>query len=336
MKVMKKILSKCMAVLLAVTMVMAMSITTFAEGENAEEDNSQKGTLTIHNTVAGKRIDLYQIFSATVSGSNGTKHIAYELNSNYVKFFQSNIEGAQGKTGEELSNMAYQYISNNASENVDLVKKLLAYTDQNKIQADRSPASSDSDTEITFLKYGYYLVVPEGAVDDSTEAKDEKTESPAMLVSVTDNNATINMKSNYPTVDKEIIPKKPTTGKEITASAIINDNWESVSHMELDDETPDDEDNIAPQSEVTSEEEKGEDFDIGDTITYQLTSKVPDMTGYTSYVFKFIDTLSKGLSLDKIQSVKVGNTILEAKKSGSNTYALKYEENDDGTHTLTI
>ena len=31
------------------------------------------------------------------------------------------------------------------------------------------------------------------------------------------------------------------------------------------------------------------DFGIGDTVTYQLTSKVPDMTGYNSYTFKFSD-----------------------------------------------
>ena len=74
-------------------------------------------------------------------------------------------------------------------------------------------------------------------------------------------------------------------------------------------------------------------FGIGDTITYQLTSKVPDMTGYNSYTFKFSDTLSKGLDLKEVLSVKVGNTTLTAKKSGPNTYALAY---DQAKRTLTV
>ena len=60
---------------------------------------------------------------------------------------------------------------------------------------------------------------------------------------------------------------------------------------------------IAPHG--AADEKKAGDFAIGDTVTYQLTSKVPDMTGYNSYTFKFTDTLSKGLDLKAILSVKV-------------------------------
>ena len=64
-----------------------------------------------------------------------------------------------------------------------------------------------------------------------------------------------------------------------------------------------------------------------------MTYKVPDMTGYNSYTFKFSDTLSKGLDLKEVLSVKVGNTTLAAKKTGANTYALAY---DKTTRTLTV
>lgn len=82
-----------------------------------------------------------------------------------------------------------------------------------------------------------------------------------------------------------------------------------------------------------ADEKKAGDFGIGDTVTYQLTSKVPDMTGYTSYTFKFTDTLSKGLDLKAILSVKVGSTELKAGKTGANTYALSY---DKTTRILTV
>ena len=68
----------------------------------------QKGTLTVNNTVAGKTLDLYQIFTATKSGDN----VAYTLNSAYEGFFKNNtrISGSESLTGEALSEAAYNYV----------------------------------------------------------------------------------------------------------------------------------------------------------------------------------------------------------------------------------
>ena len=49
---------------------------------------------------------------------------------------------------------------------------------------------------------------------------------------------------------------------------------------------------------------------IGDTLTFTLTSTIPDMSAYNKYTFKFKDTLSKGLSFKQVESVKVGDTTL--------------------------
>ena len=68
-----------------------------------------------------------------------------------------------------------------------------------------------------------------------------------------------------------------------------------------------------------------DDVNIGDTVTYTLTSKVPDMTGYTSYVFNFKDTLSTGLTFKGITSVTVGsgeNVQNVTAGTGDNTYTL--------------
>lgn len=42
----------------------------------------------------------------------------------------------------------------------------------------------------------------------------------------------------------------------------------------------------------------GTNVSVGDTVTYTLTSKVPDMNGYNKYFFVVSDTLSAGLTLD--------------------------------------
>ncbi|MCG4622654.1 SpaH/EbpB family LPXTG-anchored major pilin [Bifidobacterium pseudocatenulatum] len=49
---------------------------------------------------------------------------------------------------------------------------------------------------------------------------------------------------------------------------------------------------------------------IGDTLTFTLTSTIPDMSAYDTYTFNFKDTLSKGLTFGQVDSVKVGDTTL--------------------------
>ena len=320
---MKKLVSRLMAVLMAMTMILSMSMTAFAA-------DAPKGILTVNNTVAGKTLDLYQIFTATKNGDN----VAYTLNSAYEGFFQSKITDASTLTGEALSEKAYDYVKTqvgtDGSNGAAFAKDMLGWIldSKNNITATKTVVTTAPSTQISDLAYGYYLVYPKGATDTSTAPGKQTYTSAASLVNITAETATINMKSNYPTVDKKIIPAQ--SGSGITIGAIVNGNWEGNHQMELDDEN-ESEDTIAPHSE--SDEKKAGDFGIGDTVTYQLTSKVPDMTGYNSYTFKFSDTLSKGLDLKEVLSVKVGNTTLTAKKSGTNTYALAY---DQAKRTLTV
>ena len=325
-KDMKKMISRCLAVLMAVAMVLTMSMTAFAA-------EAPKGTLTVNNTVAGKTLDLYQIFTATKSGEN----VAYTLNSAYEGFFQSKISGASTLTGEALSEKAYTYVKEQVGTNGDaetaktFAKDVLGWIldSNNNITATKTVNTTATSTVVSDLAYGYYLVYPKGATGSQTYT------SAASLVSITAETATINMKSNYPTVDKKLVSTQTPGNNSITVNGILNPSWESIHQGVLgEDDENDPEDTIAPHSE--SDEKKAGDFGIGDTVTYQLTSKVPDMTGYNSYTFKFTDTLSKGLDLKAILSVKVGDTELKAGKAGDNTYLPTYTTNENGTHTLTI
>ena len=327
---MKRIISRCMAVLLTVAMILTMSMTAFAS-EEAVTGAAATGKLTVNNTVAGKKLDLYQIFTAV--NANGS--VLYTLNTAYDGFFKEKVDNGTTLEGEALSKAAYEYVKTQVGEDgsagVEFAKQLLTWildSANNIAVFKENVETTETKTEITGLPYGYYLVYPEGATDTSSAPGNQKYTSVASLVSVTGEDAQINMKSNYPTVDKKLIP--PQNGSGITVGAIVDGSWEGNHQMELEDEN-DAEDTIAPQG-VTTETKAG-DFAIGDTVTYQLTSKVPDMTGYNSYTFKFVDTLSKGLDLKEVLSVKVGNTTRTAKSSGTNTYALAYDET---TRTLTV
>ena len=274
---MKKLVSRFMAVLMAMTMILSMSMTVFAA-------EAPKGTLTVNNTVAGKTLDLYQIFTATKNGDN----VAYTLNDAYEGFFQNKITGASKLTGEALSEKAYAYVkeqvgddgSKGATFAKDILGWILSASGETKtaVESTHSTAdTADTKTVIDNLVYGYYVVYPLGATDTSTAPGNETVKSVASLVNVTDTTVTINMKSNYPTVVKK-----------------VNDKV-------------------------------ADDVNIGDTVTYTLTSKVPDMTGYTSYVFNFKDTLSTGLTFKGITSVTVGsgeNVQNVTAGTGDNTYTL--------------
>ena len=52
------------------------------------------------------------------------------------------------------------------------------------------------------------------------------------------------------------------------------------------------------------------DAKIGDTLTFTLTSTIPDMSAYSTYTFNFKDTLSKGLTFEQVKSVKVEDKTL--------------------------
>lgn len=270
---MKKLVSRFMAVLMAMTMVLSMSMNAFAA-------EAPKGTLTVSNTVAGKTLDLYQIFTATKSENN----VAYTLNSAYEGFFKTKVENGSSLSGEALSEAAYNYVKTqvgtDGKNGAAFAKDILGWildNDTTVASTHTTANTTDGTTVINNLDYGYYVVYPLGATDTSAAPGAQDYTSVASLVSVTGTDATVNMKSNYPTVVKKVNDKN------------------------------------------------ADDVNIGDTVTYTLTSKVPDMTGYTTYVFNFKDTLSTGLTFKEITSVKVGNTTLtkvEAGQEANDTYTL--------------
>lgn len=275
---MKKLVSRFMAVLMAMTMILSMSMTAFAA-------EAPKGTLTVNNTVAGKTLDLYQIFTATKNGDN----VAYTLNSAYEGFFKNNtrIPGSESLTGGALSEKAYEYVKTqvgtDGKSGTGFAKEILGWILENATTVattHTTATTTAASTVISGLEYGYYVVYPLGATDTSAAPGEQDYTSVASLVSVT-GDTSINMKSNYPTVVKKVNDKN------------------------------------------------ADDVNIGDTVTYTLTSKVPDMTGYTSYVFNFKDTLSAGLTFKEITSVTVGsgeNVQNVTAGTGDNTYTLTQDE----------
>lgn len=262
--VMKSLMKKVFAAAAAIATVFGLAATTVATANAA--DNA---TLTVSTTdakFAGKTVNAYKMFSATVSGDG--KAVSYTLTDEWKPFFKNSV-GLTGVTDENVNDKANDYVSKlKDSTLVAFAAKASnwAQTKANNITADAtatvSADASNGKYTATFtgLGYGYYVVAVPGAT--LANAKSQY----ATLVSVHSTKVDADIKGDLPTVDKKV--QVDGTGKDAT------------------------------------------DAKIGDTLTFTLTSTIPDMSAYDTYTFNFKDTLSKGLTFGQVKSVKVENVTL--------------------------
>lgn len=70
--------------------------------------------------------------------------------------------------------------------------------------------------------------------------------------------------------------------------------------------------NIGPEIEKTQKDENNTvitgDVQLGQTINYEITGKVPSTTGYDTYTYKITDTMSNGLTFNKDVKVSINGT----------------------------
>lgn len=57
--------------------------------------------------------------------------------------------------------------------------------------------------------------------------------------------------------------------------------------------------------------------DVGKTVNYTITGKVPDYTGFTTYTYLITDTMSDGLTFKKDVKVSIGGTAINAETVAS-------------------
>lgn len=259
---MKSLMKKVFAAAAAIATVFGLAATTVATA-NAAGGNATLTVSTKDAKFAGKTVNAYKMFSATVSGDG--KAVSYTLTDEWKPFFEnSTASGLTGATNENVNDKANDYVSKLQGE--DLVAFATkasnwAQAKTNNIKAAATATVSTGATNgnytATFngLDYGYYVVAVPGATLANASGQY------ATLVSVDRTNVTANIKGDLPTVDKKV--QVDGTGKDAT------------------------------------------DAKIGDSLTFTLISTIPDMSAYDTYTFNFKDTLSKGLTFERVTSVTV-------------------------------
>jgi len=263
---MKSLMKKVFAAAAAIATVFGLAATTVATA-NAAGGNATLTVSTKDAKFAGKTVNAYKMFSATVSSDGGA--VSHTLNDAWKPFFKNSV-GLTDVTDANVNDKANDYVSklkDSALTAFAAKASNWAQNTANSITADATAtvskiAATDGKYTATFtgLDYGYYVVAVPGAT--LANAKSQY----ATLVSVHSTKVDAEIKGNLPTVDKKV--QVDGTGKDAT------------------------------------------DAKIGDTLKFTLTSTIPDMSAYNTYTFNFKDTLSKGLTFNQVDSVKVGDTTL--------------------------
>ena len=246
---------KLTSLLLAMVMIIAMTMTAYAD---------EAYTITISNDKAGHNYVAYQILSGD---------LAVEGEDTIL----SNIKWAAGqKTHETGTDAADAFDGKSASAIKAIVEELELNAEEGK-----AAAFADGKYVISGLEAGYYLVKDEKAGSNLGNS-DAFSSSIIQVVG----NVTVEPKAAAPTVDKQV--------------------WDEAEDGE----------NGQSWGETA-------DHSINESFQFKLIGKIAgneNYAAYDHYRVVFYDTMSKGITFESVESVKVGNTeITDYEVTGAET-----------------
>lgn len=317
------------AMLLAVVLSLCLAVTAFADNTVQSTGNLTVTGSGLYNpgdgAGKGKNVTAIRMFTARVTGdatadpAQKNEFDSYVLEKKWEDFFKqaeifsamknasvigSDVE-ATAITADELSNAAVAYLKNlqndksNKGTLADFAHKAQKWARKNSTTLSADPS----------------LVTVAAAAQDSGEDKTKGTAKFSGLTAgyylvfpeggSTGDNARgtdailVNVPKNGGVTEQTIKSTFPTVDKKVST------------------------DNNTYQDNTTAQ--------VGDTVTFKLTAKVPDMADYTAYKFVFHDTLSNGLEFvaNSVEVSIASNKIT----AGDNTYSATYV---DGTKKLTV
>ena len=289
-----KHIKRAAALVLAVMLSLCLSLTAFA----ATGEVQKTGTLTVtgsglwipgegENAGTGKNVTAIRMFTARITeGDDGTDDFdSYTLDKEWKSFFTdasrfSAVKQAGGITSETVTadNIADSELSDAV---VAYIKTLIKDNDDSKLAALAHDAQKWARQNETTLNS---LSTP--AVAASANDKTDVTKGVATFENLT---------AGYYLV----FPEGGSTGNNNRATdAIFANVPKTGAKTEVTIKS------TFPTVDKTVSTNNGKDYadngsaQVGDTVNFKLTAKVPDMTDYNTYKFVFHDTLSNGLAFD--------------------------------------
>jgi len=262
-----KNMRKFFALLLAMVMTMAACFTVFAAGT--------PHSITIENTntsisIDGKEYKAYKLFDSTQNADKTA--YSYYMNVENQFYVNTGTKAVVEKyfTLTEIAGDASK-VSVTPKDNFDARK----FGDEMQpflvaAAADKTAIASGEEAVFTLDEgeagQGYYLITGTVAPKDQTDPAQEDVVS-AVIVTNEDPDPVAKPKAGIPTLDKKVT--KVEEGNTQIETAVLDDKGKAA---------------VAK---------------VGSTVSYELDSTVPDLTGYKDYTFKFGDAITAGLDYVK-------------------------------------
>lgn len=307
----KNMKAKALALLAALAMMLGLGAVAIAPAY-ADENT---GTLTVTSTnpaVADKTVSAWRMFDITVSGEGGSAAYGYTLRSEWHDFFigEDPKVTIPGITEQNLSEKAYEY-----------VKGLTGGSSSNEAEGGDTYNSGD-------------------LADFAKKAADWAQDNSAKVANVKLSDATFSGSDSAYAAKFDNVPYgyyvvRPAAGSTDVIEPIRGTDAMLVAVAQSDPV------NVALKSVYPTVEktvQNGEvapgdhtSAQVGDKLTFTLTSKVPDVSEYNKYQFSFVDTLSKGLTFNNDVTVKIGTDRVEA-----GNYNVSTADGGDDAEVVTI
>ena len=244
--------------------------------------NANVGDNGVTQSLAGKKFNVYKIFSA--ENSAGMESINYTMNPAYEKALKK-------VTGKDTEYSIIDYIqtmnNNTVINNVEAPQlnesrysnfRYFIENLRNEIVAEKAGPTmtvtvpeTAKDSYTMDVDFGWYVV------DEITSVEGTHSASSLCMVNTANPDVFINIKSDFPVIQKQILEddSRGSIGSD-------KDGWNDVA-----------------------------DFEIGQTVPYRYLTYVPNMNGYSSYYFSMRDRMDEALTFNPDSVVvKVGDKTL--------------------------
>ena len=233
-------------------------------------------------SLVGKRFEVFQLFNA--ENAKGSESINYTFKDKYATALKTVVasalnkrDGSSLKPDDVTEYMVIDYIQTlnhdqvegaQAAQELEGRYSAFRYFVENvRTEIKKEGLSGDyvyvqetaADNSVTLqgLQYGYYIV---DEVSEHDEDDSDYFASSLCMVDTANPTASINIKSDYPSIIKKI-------KEDDNQDTIGNKGWNDVA-----------------------------DYEIGQTVPYKYESTICDMNGYSSYYYAWHDKMDKALT----------------------------------------
>lgn len=287
-------MNKVLKGLVAVAATAAMAVAGFAGASTAMADpgTAPSYTITVKETNDNHNFNAYQVFKGDLKETKNDQGVVTSSTLSNIEwgsgvseagktalYTWANLSGAD----QTAAKVAEKLATNNGTTTAESFSKTLgAAANLTTTKTTLTQNTGKTAYSGTVNEAGYYLVVDSKG---STDLADKDAYSAYIMQVV--GNVTVDPKSSVPTVKKEVQDQKGDKDADSTDP----NGWGNTA-----------------------------DHAIGESFKFRLTATIPanaNLKAYDSYKVVFNDTMSKGITFEKINSVKVkyGETVLTLAES---------------------